>query len=77
MSSQRRWIERELRCRRLSRIGRDAEAKRREPCMEVFRLDEVGQRKSDDLHWALTAPEVQHHEGKCLTGHISAQSPAG
>lgn len=32
--------------------------------MELYRLNETEQRMSDDLDWALTAPEVQQHHGK-------------
>jgi hypothetical protein len=32
--------------------------------MELLKLNEIEQRMSDDLEWALTAPEVQQHQGK-------------
>jgi hypothetical protein len=34
--------------------------------MEVLKLNEAEQRMSDDLQWALTAPEVQQHHGKLV-----------
>jgi hypothetical protein len=34
--------------------------------MEVLKLNEIERRMSDDLHWALTAPEVQRHSGKMV-----------
>ena len=32
--------------------------------MEDFALNEIEQQMSDDLQWALTAPEVQRHHGQ-------------
>jgi hypothetical protein len=34
--------------------------------MELYRLNETEQQISDDLQWALTAPEVQQHHGKLV-----------
>ena len=34
--------------------------------MERLKLNEIEQRMSDDLQWALTAPEVQQHQGKLV-----------
>jgi hypothetical protein len=34
--------------------------------MEVLKFNETEQRMSDDLQWALTAPEVQQHHGKLV-----------
>ena len=34
--------------------------------MEVLKLNEIEQRMSDDLQWALTAPEVQQHPGQLV-----------
>ena len=34
--------------------------------MELYRLNEIEQRMSEDLQWALTAPEVQQHSGKLV-----------
>jgi hypothetical protein len=34
--------------------------------MELYKLNDVEQRMSDDLQWALTAPEVQQHHGKLV-----------
>ena len=34
--------------------------------MEPLELNEIEQRMSDDLQWALTAPEVQQHHGKLV-----------
>jgi hypothetical protein len=34
--------------------------------MEVLKFNEIEQRMSDDLQWALTAPEVQRHSGKMV-----------
>jgi hypothetical protein len=32
--------------------------------MEPYRLNDIERRMSDDLQWALTAPEVQQHHGQ-------------
>jgi hypothetical protein len=34
--------------------------------MERLKLNEMEQRMSDDLQWALAAPEVQQHPGKLV-----------
>jgi hypothetical protein len=34
--------------------------------MELYKLNEVEQRMSEDLQWALTASEVQQHHGKLV-----------
>ena len=34
--------------------------------MERLKLNEIEQRMSDDLQWALAAPEVQRHPGKLV-----------
>jgi hypothetical protein len=34
--------------------------------MDALKLNEIEQRMSDDLQWALTAPEVQQHPGKLV-----------
>jgi hypothetical protein len=34
--------------------------------MDVLKLTEVEQRMSEDMDWALTAPEVQEHQGKLV-----------
>lgn len=32
--------------------------------MELYKMNELEQQMSDDMDWALTAPEVQQHAGK-------------
>jgi hypothetical protein len=32
--------------------------------MELYKLNEKEQRMSEDMQWALAAPEVQQHQGK-------------
>ena len=32
--------------------------------MELYKLNDIEQRMSDDVQWALTAPEVRQHHGK-------------
>ncbi len=34
--------------------------------MDLYKLNETEQQMSDDLQWALTAPEVQQHRGKLV-----------
>jgi hypothetical protein len=34
--------------------------------MDVLKLNDIEQRMSDDVDWALTAPEVQQHHGKLV-----------
>lgn len=34
--------------------------------MDLYELNDVEQRMSDDLQWALTAPEVQRHHGQLV-----------
>ncbi len=34
--------------------------------MEVLKLNEIEQRMSDDVVWALSAPDVQQHQGKLV-----------
>jgi hypothetical protein len=37
--------------------------------MEQYRLNDIERRMSEDLQWALTAPEVQKHHGKFVAVH--------
>jgi len=37
--------------------------------MQQYRLNDIEQRMSDDVQWALTAPEVQQHYGKFVAVH--------
>lgn len=37
--------------------------------MEPLQLNEIERQMSDDLHWALRAPEVQQHPGKLVAVH--------
>jgi hypothetical protein len=34
--------------------------------MESFKLNDLEQQMADDLHWALSAPEVQQHHGQLV-----------
>jgi hypothetical protein len=34
--------------------------------MDVLKLNDIEQRMSDDVNWALTAPEVQQHHGQLV-----------
>jgi hypothetical protein len=37
--------------------------------MELERMNEIEQQTSDDVQWALSAPEVQQHHGKLVAVH--------
>ena len=34
--------------------------------MELYKLNEKEQQMADDVHWAMSAPEVQQHHGKLV-----------
>ena len=34
--------------------------------MDLYKMNDIEQQMSDDLQWALTAPEVQQHHGKLV-----------